>query len=783
MKGLFFRGFAAVMLLVSGCSDDESNPEPPDDDPPPDPTPTNESCRADTSVPGFQATEVDVVGSVRVTYSEALDPASIDSSAFTLTHLGLQEELPIDVALDADGKTVIITPQSSLAFFSDYALDASGLEATDGDACPDPELVFSTRDPGEIDRPLRPAAVNGFAVVGDVGLAASTTYRGLQIYDLTTPTSPAVVGEVLTEQSPTAIRVSPDEAFGYAPAGKRGILIFDLMDPSSPWLAGVVGTPGEAYEAVPFDKDGKRYLAIADGTGGLRVVDVTLPEGPKEVFWLHPSGQVKTNVLGVDLQGNLLAVAQQDQGFAIVDITNIGAPSVVISRPSQADSETFNVSAPVTDVAWGDGTLWVSEANHGIQAFDATTPASPVFIDHVLGPQGLCASGCPDALQGHVFADGKLFAASAMTGGVRYSVSGGAVVEEARVNVPGRVNSATVADGLLYLGTESGLAVFDSTMSSNDTPVYLEANGWGVTRAAAPSTDGAFVYVASTSRGLETYQANTPSDLVLVDLDVTPGVERDIGVVNVVVSGNRLLVGDGRAGFHLFDVSQPDNPNSMGELPGGDTVSAIAPGNGVVYACADNQGLLVIDVSGSAPVQLEKLQFNTIVGACRELELVDDYLYVAGGNGIAVLSVTAPELPALVSTLILPADDAISDLARYENHLLASTFVGDYEGTLGLAQRFLVFDITDRTAPRRVFKSPDLAASGPIWVAGDKAFVAGGPTGVLVWGLANPDEPQLEGTIEVTGSAFRVTASASGDLLYVAERGGGLGFVPVGPLP
>ncbi len=773
--GKLWRLVPACLVGLLACADD--------DDPPVDPPPPETQCFVEVSLPDFQDTDVDVVSEIRLKFSVPIEASTPTAAAFELTHLDRQTPLAVDVALDPDGQTIVLTPQASLAFFADYAVDGSGVVAADGTACQDPAVVFSTRDPAPVQRPLRPAAISGFVVIGDTGIASSPSYRGLQIYDLSSPTEPVLVSEVLTEQGPSALRASTDGSYVYATAGRQGVLIFDTSDPTSPLLVGVAGTPGEASEAIPFDRDSKRYLAIADGTGGLRIIDVTMPEGPKDVVALHPSGQIKTNVVGVDLQGNLLATAQLDQGFSIVDITSIGAPSVVVSRLSQPDPETFDVSAPVTDVEWGEGTLWVSEANHGIQVFDVATPANPVFIDHTLGPQGLCASGCPDALQSHVSSGANLFAASAMTGGVRFGLSGGAIVEEARFTVSGRVNSATLVDDLLYLGTEAGLAIFGSEMTSNEAPLYLETNGWGVTRAVSPSDDGQYVYVASTSRGLETYQLISATEIQLLDLDVTPGVEKDIGVVNVVPAGNRLLVGDGRAGFQLFDITAPDNPISMGELSDVDAVSAIVPGNGVVYACDDNKGLLVIDVAGSAPQQLAKPAFNTIVGACRELELVGNHLYVAGGNGIAVLDISTPADPTLAGTVILPADDAIGDLAYYDGYLLASTAALDYEGTLGSAQRFLVFDIADPVAPIRIFKSEDLAASGPIVVRGDKAFVAGGPSGILVWGLADPTEPVLEGTIEMPGSVFRVSTAHTGDLLYVAQRAGGIGFVPTGVLP
>jgi hypothetical protein len=216
---------------------------------------------------------------------------------------------------------------------------------------------------------------------------------------------------------------------------------------------------------------------------------------------------------------------------------------------------------------------------------------------------------------------------------------------------------------------------------------------------------------------------------------------------------------------------------------GADTIGAMVPGQGRVFACDGTYALWSVDISNPAQPSHESFDLDDDVGGCYGIAIVGDKLYVAGSVGLGVYNV-ASGTPVLETAVVLPADDILFDLAVRGDYLYATTYAPDHEGTHGTAQRLVVFDISSPTSPQRVFKSEDLGGVIDLSVRGNKLFVAGRSQGVWVWGLTDPAKPDLEGKIEFPGDVFRLAHSAGdGEQLYVSQRGGGFGVAQVGKLP
>lgn len=769
----------AIVGGLSGCTctvvddDDDGNGEGEGG------APDSLTCHVASLEPEFAKVDVEVAGSsFRVTWSEDIDPTSV-SAAIHLTRLADAAEVPITLT-QLDGHTFEVTPTESLRFWSEYGIEVGeGVIATTGDACLSRSTAFSTVALSPLPSTDAPAPANGFVAIGDIGIAASSSYRGLQIYDLTNPAQPVLTSVVETDEQPLGIAAAGDRA--YVPTGFQGVLVFDLEDPASPRLAGVAGTPGYAQKVAPFSQGNRHFIAVADGAEGVRVLETTVLEAPTQLAAFTPSGAATTQVTDVDVEGDLLAVAQFDQGFALVDISTPSAPVVLTSRPSEAVAGTFDTAHAISDVALDEVTLYVSLGARGFEAFDITTPEAPVFLDHELAPQGLCPAYCRNMVTSIVADQGQLFASSLLTGAVRLRLDGSTLVTEATLPITGQTSDVFVTDEHLFVGAGRGLVVFGRDATDGASPEYAEFTGNGTVNATAVVGDR--LYAVSASRGLQTFSLADPTIPALIDVDPTFGLQEDVQLVNVAVNGDRLVVADGRAGVVVFDLSNPDDPAPLGTIGAADHTGAIEFNGDIAYVCNDNHGMWVIDYRAQPPALVREISLDDQLTACRDLELSGGLLYVAEGNALGVFDVSVADSPVFVAELSLPLEDAVNAINLYDGHLLATTSVSDFEGQYGVAHRFLVFDLQDPIAPVRVYRSDTLPGAGPILRRGSKAFVSASAQGMLVFDVADPKNPFFEGLVEFSGNVGRASVAESGDLLYVAQRGRGIGVLRTGQLP
>jgi hypothetical protein len=77
--------------------------------------------------------------------------------------------------------------------------------------------------------------------------------------------------------------------YAYVADGWKGLQIIDISDPSSPKEVGNLDTPGWAYGITAKGN----YAYVADAGGGLRIIDISDPSFPKEVGSLDTPGEVQ----------------------------------------------------------------------------------------------------------------------------------------------------------------------------------------------------------------------------------------------------------------------------------------------------------------------------------------------------------------------------------------------------------------------------------------------------------------------------------------------------------
>ena len=296
-------------------------------------------------------------------------------------------------------------------------------------AMADPLDVVGAYDPGTAGLNASAIGLDGFAYLGSWGSAAECPGLGVRILDVHDPTTPEPIASAAVYSGTTAEHLSAvhfaTDAFkgsvlfagiqrcsagGGAPSG---LAIWDISDPSNPAELGFLST-GRGSRGVHEFAVRQRgdhwyaYLAvpnseITDGSGDLRIVDVTDPRQPAEVVnWGArrdaglPVGvgaqcapicrgsvpQAFLHSVALSPDGRTAYLSYWDLGVIVLDISEPNAPRLLgrFAEPQAAEGNTHSVARA------HDGRLaLVGDETFGppwgrLRLVDMQDPANPVQV-------------------------------------------------------------------------------------------------------------------------------------------------------------------------------------------------------------------------------------------------------------------------------------------------------------------------------------------------------------------------------------------------------------------
>jgi hypothetical protein len=235
------------------------------------------------------------------------------------------------------------------------AAGATGLQVVDVTNPTTPILVSSENTPGN---------ANDVIVVEDLAYVADGS-SGLQIIDISDPLDPIIIGAVDTPGVAQDVAVKANLAL--VADGSTGLQVIDITDPTAPRLIGSVDTPGTA-KGVAVSQDAPRAV-IADGSGGIQVIDLTDPTNPTSIGNVSTGG----NARDVTLNGNFAFIADTSSSFTVVDLSNPTAPVVRASTPSTTGGLLTDV-VQAGRFAFGADVFFVN----GVPIIDVSVPATPI---------------------------------------------------------------------------------------------------------------------------------------------------------------------------------------------------------------------------------------------------------------------------------------------------------------------------------------------------------------------------------------------------------------------
>ncbi len=302
----------------------------------------------------------------------------------------------------------------------------------------------------------------------------------------------------------------------------------DLAMPPSLVETGAYNTPGLAQGVAVSG----HYAYVADGHGGLRVVDISNPQQPRLAGVYPLSGQALT--VDVAVAGNYAYLVVDDPAGDRLVVLNVSNPA----QPQYAGA----YAAAGTELAHGiaiggdNGYLHVPANVSGAWGVLVLTAAdNPAYVNHI-----------PTA---------------------------------------GRPRGVAAVGDRLYVTEDGGntLRIFQMPAATELGNYALPARGWDV------AVSGSYAYVAADVAGLQIINVSNPAAPTLTAALDTPGLARA-----VVISGTHALVADGVRGLQMIDVAFPAFPQSVGAMDTPGHAVDLAHAGGYAYLADESMGLRVV---------------------------------------------------------------------------------------------------------------------------------------------------------------------------------------------
>jgi len=222
--------------------------------------------------------------------------------------------------------------------------------------------IYDVSDPSQPDllSTLVLGSFDEIRVVGELAYLLSQLH-GLQVWDVSDKTAPALLGRVEISGFVRDLEVQGDIA--YVLNTRDGLLTVDVSDPHAPSILGSLETFSDPQRlAVQGD-----FVYVADNYSGIRVVDASDPTAPRLLNTIELIGQMTD----VAAEGDLVYVVALRSGMQVLDVSDPLAPSVIAGPVFE--------TAGALDIELEATLAYASGSPHGsIQVIDVSDPRSPL---------------------------------------------------------------------------------------------------------------------------------------------------------------------------------------------------------------------------------------------------------------------------------------------------------------------------------------------------------------------------------------------------------------------
>jgi hypothetical protein len=535
-----------------------------------------------------------------------------------------------------------------------------------------PELVSTLPTPGLANGVFYK---DGVLYVGDV--------YDFFIVDVSDPLAPAPLAMYDSGEQGYPERVRVRGGYAYVAAYDAGLQIFDVSDPTDPQLVGQGPAEGFCWNLALSGN-----LAFVVATFSLETYDISDPANP-----LHLSSFPKMFSFGVEARGSTVYLAYID-GFDIIDMSDPVNP-VVIGTSGITGSNSGEALALQGDIAYiahgnyidvidfsdptypeqvgfyytrahprglrayGD-TLYVIEDDRGFEVLDISDPTLPVHVA-MMSPY---SAGHPET----VLIDGdRLYLAQGSDGVRIFDISDPEnYVELGWWNTPGTAQNLRLYGDLLYVGDRTRLQIGDVSDPTNPHQIgsyRSTGNPWEAV------VSGNLAYMSDVY-GVHVLDVSDPTSPTRIS---SLFLSHDGSAYGLEIRDNLLYLAASHGGFWVIDASNPERLNPMARIPDDNSKSYydLALKGNTAYLMASSDQIDIYDITNpAAPTLVREYE---LPGSMATVNLFGDYLIVAANtDGLYILDVSSPRDPIIV---------AQADTSGYVSGAAPSgdiLFVGDY---------------------------------------------------------------------------------------------------------
>ena len=240
----------------------------------------------------------------------------------------------------------------------------------------------------DVSNPTSPALVsttgtgaNPYSIVVSSHYAYVVNYgsNNLQIFEVATAT-PTLVSTTGTGSNPSDVAVSGNTAYVVNHLGNNTLQVFDVSNPASPVLTGSVGIGTRPLSLVV---SGSYAYILADLTNSLLIFDLRT---------LTQVGHIDTdsNPNSIAVSGSYAYVVNYSSAnFQVFDVSNPTSPALVSTTGTEAN--------PYSVAVQGNTAYIVTYSSKTLQTFDVSNPGTPVLT----GTIGTASNPVPVAVSGN----------------------------------------------------------------------------------------------------------------------------------------------------------------------------------------------------------------------------------------------------------------------------------------------------------------------------------------------------------------------------------------------
>lgn len=230
-------------------------------------------------------------------------------------------------------------------------------------------LIFDVSDPttptllGALDTPGRAFAV----AVADGKAYVAAHSSGIQIIDVTNLAAPTLVAIARPRSGNWYKDLAVRDNIVYAVEHFDTLLMIDVSTPELPVLLGTIGEREWTPHSISLD--GNRAYITYGAAGGFLVIDVTDPSVPTQILSNVPP--LPTASHGISVVGEVAYIADGSAGLRLVDVSNPYSPSLL---------STFETRQHAVDVGVKNNVAYVIEY-YVMEIIDVSDPFHPTLID------------------------------------------------------------------------------------------------------------------------------------------------------------------------------------------------------------------------------------------------------------------------------------------------------------------------------------------------------------------------------------------------------------------